>query len=101
MNGIHLNGVHLPDISKLTMHDDPDPPGPPRPPTVAIPDDFPAHTTDPAMDRLRTYAKSLPYSIEPNSKMQSMLDFFLTRIIQCVKAKDYDPGFLQWDSMLT
>ena len=52
------------------------------------------------MDKLKTYAAALPYSIEPNSKMQRMLDFFITRIVQCVRAKDYDPGFLQWESML-
>lgn len=53
------------------------------------------------MVKLRNYAKSLPYSIEPNSKMQEMLDFILLRLAQCVEAKDYDPGLLQWDSMLT
>lgn len=52
------------------------------------------------LDKLKTYAAHLPYSIEPNSDMQNLLDFYLTRITQCVEAKDYDPGFLQWDSML-
>ncbi|CAL1696420.1 unnamed protein product [Somion occarium] len=53
------------------------------------------------MLKLKHYAKSLPYSIEPNSKMQHMLEFILLRIAQCVEAKDYDPGLQQWDSMLT
>ncbi|EJD55475.1 hypothetical protein AURDEDRAFT_109790 [Auricularia subglabra TFB-10046 SS5] len=52
------------------------------------------------MDKLKACAAALPYSIEPNSRMQRMLDFFVTRIVQCVRAKDYDPGFLQWESML-
>ena len=60
-----------------------------------------ASSDDPATDRLKTYVKSLPYSVESNSRMQSMLDFILMRLVQCVKAKDYDPGFLQWDSMIT
>jgi proteasome activator subunit 4 len=33
--------------------------------------------------------------------MQEMLDFIILRIVQCVEAKDYDPGLMQWDSMLT
>ena len=64
----------------------------------AIPDDI-EQSKDPSMDRLRLYAKSLPYPIEPNSKMQELLDFYLARMVQCVKAKDFDPGFLQWDTM--
>ena len=32
--------------------------------------------------KLQTYAKSLPYSIESNSKMQSLLDFYLMRFVQ-------------------
>jgi proteasome activator subunit 4 len=34
------------------------------------------------LEKLQTYAKSLPYSIEPNSKMQSLLDFYLMRFVQ-------------------
>ncbi|TDL28808.1 ARM repeat-containing protein [Rickenella mellea] len=80
----------------LNMHNrEPEPP-----PQLRVPDDI-EHSVDPAIDRLRTYAKSLPYSVEPNSKMQRLLDFYLMRIVQCIKAKDYDPGFMQWDSMLT
>lgn len=57
-------------------------------------------TDDASLHKLKSYARSLPYSIEPNSRMLRMLDFFCTRIVQCVRAQDYDPGFLQWDSML-
>ena len=68
-------------------------------PHISIPEDI-EHSVDPSLDRLRLYAKSLPYPIESNAKMQRMLDFYLTRMVQCIKAKDYDPGFLQWDTML-
>ena len=59
------------------------------------------NSSDRYMVKLQNYAKSIPYSVEPNSKMQQMLDFILLRIAQSVEAKDYDPGLLQWDSMLT
>ena len=87
----------IPDISTLTLRDTGPPPGIPGP---HIPDDI-MHTTDHYMRKLRNYAQSLPYSIEPNSQMQEMLDFILLRLTQCVEAKDYDPGLMQWDSMLT
>ncbi|KDQ54765.1 hypothetical protein JAAARDRAFT_71570 [Jaapia argillacea MUCL 33604] len=91
----------LPDLSTLTLHD----PGPnatrrQTPPPPPIPEDI-DEGTDRGLVKLKTYAKSISYSIEPNSKMQKMLDFILLRIVQCVEAKDYDPGLLQWDSMLT
>ena len=59
------------------------------------------HSADRYMVKLKNYAKSIPYSIEPNARMQEMFDFILLRLSQCVEAKDYDPGLLQWDSMLT
>lgn len=49
----------------------------------------------------KNYAKSLPYSVEPYSRMMDMLDFIILRIAQCVEAEDYDTGLLQWDSMLS
>jgi len=85
----------VPDLSALTLHD----PGPDAGPPF-VQDDI-QHATDPYLLKLRTYATSLPYSIESNSRMQQMLDLICTRIVQCLEAKDYDPGFLQWDSMLT
>lgn len=87
--------MDVPDVSTLSILDT----GPP-PSSPAIPDDI-MHTTDRSMVKLRNYAKSIPYSVEPNSKMQQMLDFILLRIAQSLEAKDYDPGLLQWDSMLT
>lgn len=84
----------LPDLAKLSIHD----PVPPKPPP--IPEDI-EHATDRYVQKLKAYARALPYSIESNSRMQDMLDFISKRIVQCVEAKDYDPGFLQWDSMLT
>lgn len=84
----------LPDLSLLNIHD--------RGPPIEIPDDIQYATEgDPAMERLKAYVKSLPYSVESNARMQDMLDFFLSRLVQCIKAKDFDPGFLQWDSMVT
>lgn len=53
------------------------------------------------LEKLKNYAKSLPYSIESNSRMQEMFDFICLRLCQCIEAKDFDPGFAQWDSMLT
>ena len=53
------------------------------------------------LEKLKNYAKSLPYSIESNSRMQEMFDFICLRLCQCVEAKDFDPGFAQWDSMIT
>jgi len=53
------------------------------------------------LEKLKNYAESLPYSIESNSKMQEMLDFICLRLCQCIEAKDLDPGFAQWDSMIT
>ncbi len=89
--------MNIPDISNLSIGDT----GPPLPRTSPhIPDDI-MHATDRYTTKLRNYAQSIPYSIEPNSKMQEMLDFILLRVTQCVEAKDYDPGLLQWDSMLT
>jgi proteasome activator subunit 4 len=86
--------MKLPDIKNLTIHDTD---------TCAlsiIPDDI-NHASDHSLQRLKIYAKNLPYSIEPNSKMQELLDFILRRITQCVEAKDYDPGLLQWDILFT
>ena len=85
----------FPDVSVLTLDD-------PGPSDVVQPmQDDVDHTTDRYLLKIKSYAKALPYSIESNSKMQDMLDFICMRIVQCVEAKDYDPGFLQWDSMLT
>ena len=89
--------MEIPDISILTLQDGDPPPPNTSPP---VPDDV-IHTTDRYLGKLRNYARSIPYSIEPNSRMQDMLDFILLRLSQCVEAKDYDPGLLQWDSMLT
>ncbi|KAL7285721.1 hypothetical protein ACG7TL_000826 [Trametes sanguinea] len=87
--------MNIPDVSTLSIRDT----GPPLS-SPQVPDDI-MNSEDRYMVKLQNYAKSIPYSIEPNSKMQQMLDFILLRIAQCVEAKDYDPGLLQWDSMLT
>ena len=68
---------------------------------LPIPDDINDTHGDRYMEKLKNYAKSLPYSIEPYSKMIELLDFILLRITQSVEARDLDVGFLQWDSMMT
>ncbi|KAI0343952.1 hypothetical protein BDW22DRAFT_1355187 [Trametopsis cervina] len=85
--------MDIPDITGLQIHD----PGPP--PQPVIPDDI-ANSSDRYMVKLKNYCKSIPYSVESNSKMQEMLDFIILRLTQCVEARDLDPGFQQWDSML-
>jgi proteasome activator subunit 4 len=70
----------------------------PGPPPI---DDDIEHASDRYLLKLKSYAKALPYSIESNSRMQELLDLICMRIVQTVQARDYDPGFLQWDSMLT
>ncbi|KAJ6574791.1 hypothetical protein B0H19DRAFT_1254444 [Mycena capillaripes] len=76
----------LPDISLLNIHD----PGPPS-------------DEDRYLLKYREYVRSIPYAsgIEPESKMVEMLDFIVLRLTQCCAARDYEVGFLQWDSMLT
>ncbi|KAI0651592.1 hypothetical protein C8Q79DRAFT_934115 [Trametes meyenii] len=86
--------MNIPDLSTLSIRDTGPSPSPPP-----IPDDI-MDATDHYLVKLRNYANSIPYSVEPNSQMQHMLDSILLRIAQSVEAKDYDPGLLQWDSML-
>ncbi|KAF9785996.1 hypothetical protein BJ322DRAFT_1005050 [Thelephora terrestris] len=70
-----------------------------------LPDQLPRNSSNISPDRylekLKSYAKSLPYSIESNSEMQAMFEFICLRLCQCIEAKDFDPGFAQWDSMIT
>jgi proteasome activator subunit 4 len=82
-----------PDLSTLTLRDE-------QTTRPALPDDI-ANSTDQYILRLKKYALSVPYPVESYAKMLEMLDFILLRLTQCIEAKDYDPGFLQWDSMLT
>lgn len=89
-----VDDMILPNLSALHIDD----PGPKK--QCHIPDDI-AHSNDRYMLKLKNYCSSIPYSVEPNSKMQEMLDFIILRLTQCVEAKDYDPGLQQWDSMIT
>jgi proteasome activator subunit 4 len=70
-----------------------------------LPDQLPRNSSNISPDRylekLKSYAKSIPYSIESNSEMQAMFEFICLRLCQCIEAKDFDPGFAQWDSMIT
>jgi len=92
----------LPDISNLHINGN----GYPTTRTtnaagIPIPQDIEDTRGDQYMEKLKQYAKSVPFSIEPYSQMLELLDFFLLRLTQSVEAKDFDIGFLQWDSMLT
>ncbi|ESK98482.1 membrane protein [Moniliophthora roreri MCA 2997] len=86
-----------PDISTLSLYD----PGPLSDVQTNGNGIHSEETDDRYMQKLKNYAKSVPYSIEPHSKMMKMLHFIMLRIAQCIDAKDYEVGFLQWDSMLT
>jgi proteasome activator subunit 4 len=90
----------LPDLSSLRIN------GKPTHRTInaagqPIPEDLESTRDSRYMRKLQEYAKSLPYSIEPYSKIIEILDFILLRLTQSIEAKDYDIGFMQWDSMLT
>lgn len=86
--------MDLPNVAALHIDD----PGP-RHTMPPIPEDI-AHSSDRYMVKLKNYCKSLPYSVESNSRMQQMLDFIILRLTQAVEAKDYEPGLQQWDSMI-
>ncbi|KAK7064490.1 membrane protein [Favolaschia claudopus] len=77
----------LPNISLLSIHD----PGPPYPPD----------NSDRYLRKYREYVRSIPYSIESEEKLLEMLDFIVLRLTQCAAARDYEVGWLQWDSMLS
>ncbi|KAL0579785.1 Proteasome activator BLM10 [Marasmius crinis-equi] len=86
-----------PDISSLSLHD-------PGPNGFGYNHKYPEiseESDDRYVEKLKNYTQSLPYSVEPYSKMMQMLDFILLRIVQCIEAKDFDVGFIQWDSMVT
>ena len=88
--------MSLPALSKLSLDDA----GTQPPPAFDIPDDIDAAMDRPAL-KLKALAKALPYPIDSNAKMQRVLDLICKRLVQAVEAKDYDPGFIQWDGMLT
>lgn len=80
-----------PDISSLKLSDD----------TQHL-DDASTHGMDERdFAKLKSYARALPYAIESTAEMNSLLDLIVRRIMQCAEARDYEPGLLQWDSMLT
>ena len=94
--------AQLPDISSLHLNDVPD--HDMRSTNASgeyLPDDIDKTGGNQYMEKLKSYAKALPYSVEPYSKMTEMLDFILHRLVQSVEARDYVLGFMQWDSMIT
>jgi proteasome activator subunit 4 len=89
----------LPELGKLSIREQA-----PSPHSDATSPLIPADITgsdDRGLQKLKNYARFIPYGIESNARLQEMLDFIVVRMVQCVEAKDYDPGLLQWDSMLT
>ncbi|KAF7339921.1 Membrane protein [Mycena venus] len=76
----------LPDITLLSIHD-------PGPPSEGPPDRY--------LRKYREYLRSIPYTVENEEKMLKMLDFIVLRLTQCCVARDYEVGFIQWDSMLS
>nr|GAT49743.1 membrane protein [Mycena chlorophos] len=78
----------LPDISALSLED----PGGPSTSDAAVSQRY--------LAKYKQYLASLPYTVEPDSKLLAMLDFIVLRLMQCVAAKDYEVGFLQWDTIL-
>jgi proteasome activator subunit 4 len=89
--------MKIPDLSSLHIDDRPQA-ALNQPP--AIPDDI-TNSDDRYVQKLKSYAKGLPYSIEPYSAMMELLDFICIRLTQCVEAKDFEVGMSQWDTLLT
>ncbi|GAA5854935.1 hypothetical protein JCM8547_004128 [Rhodosporidiobolus lusitaniae] len=46
------------------------------------------------------YPKSLPYEAEGLEEMDQKLEVIVRRLVDCVRAKDYDVGFVQWNHRL-
>ncbi|GAA5836406.1 hypothetical protein JCM11251_007072, partial [Rhodosporidiobolus azoricus] len=46
------------------------------------------------------YPKSLPYETESLEEMDRKLEEIVRRLVDCVRAKDYDVGFVQWNHRL-
>ncbi|GAA5895195.1 proteasome activator BLM10 [Sporobolomyces salmoneus] len=46
------------------------------------------------------YPQALPYEAESIEEMDRRLEEIVRRLIDCVKAKDYDVGFVQWNHRL-
>ncbi len=86
--------MSVPDISSLTINEDSS-----YLSNGLLDDDLDMDKYD--SSKLKAYAKALPYSIEPSPQMMELLDFIIRRILQCVVARDYDVGLLQWDSLLS
>ncbi|GAA6033408.1 hypothetical protein JCM8097_006736 [Rhodosporidiobolus ruineniae] len=46
------------------------------------------------------YPQSLPYEAESLEEMDQKLEVIVRRLVDCVRAKDYDVGFVQWNHRL-
>ena len=83
--------MDFPDVSRLSIN------GAKTDSPVPGPNECTEMTEDPKFD---IYARSLPYATEHRLKLLDMLDFIVLRLTQCLEARDYDVGLVQWDSML-
>ncbi|KAF7437108.1 hypothetical protein PC9H_003942 [Pleurotus ostreatus] len=87
-NGLLKEHTRTPTLNGANGHDPPPPNG------------VNGNEEDPYMRKLKLYAQSLPYDIEPYSTALEIFDIMLLRLTECVEAKDYDVGLLQWESMI-
>jgi proteasome activator subunit 4 len=46
------------------------------------------------------YPQSLPYVCETLDEFDARLDHIIRRLVDCVRAKDYDIGLVQWNHRL-
>ncbi|KAF7319927.1 Membrane protein [Mycena kentingensis (nom. inval.)] len=76
----------LPDISLLSLDD----PGPRKDEAIRLR----------YLEKYKLYIRQLPYTVEPETKLQEMLDFIVLRLTQACAARDYEVGFLQQDTLL-
>ena len=44
---------------------------------------------------------SLPYEVETLAEMDDRLELIACRLVECVKAREWDAGFRMWDSALS
>lgn len=91
----------LPDITLLRINGDSHKQQTLNSAGIPLPEDIEDPGGNRYMQKLKEYARSIPYAIESHSEALELLNFFVLRLTQSVDAKDFDIGFMQWDSMLT
>ncbi|KAM0751556.1 hypothetical protein T439DRAFT_300497 [Meredithblackwellia eburnea MCA 4105] len=66
-----------------------------RPPNSRL--DWP---TEKPRSKQLDYQNALPYEVETLEEMDLKLEHIVRRLVECIKAKDYDVGFVQWNHRL-